>query len=144
MSNQQVSNQPTAAYYLTLIGGILGIIIGAILIFVIIGIWIVIANVLMIVYAKRLMERPAEHSTYGIYIIILSIFGGLNPLCLIGGILAITYQPTPTQPPTQPYQTYAPYTQPTAYASAKYCPQCGNGVGAEAQYCPKCGNKLSP
>lgn len=146
MANQQVSNPPSAAYYLTLIGGILGIIVGLILTIFIIGIWIVIANVLMIVYAQRLMQRPSEHSKYGTYILILSILSGLNLLALIGGILALTYQPMPTVAASQPYQTTAPYTQSTgyAYASTKYCPQCGNAVGGEAQFCPKCGKKLSP
>ena len=81
MANQQVSNPPSAAYYLTLIGGILGIIVGAILTIFLIGIWIVIANVLMIVYAQRLMQQPSEHSKYGTYILILSILSGLNLLC---------------------------------------------------------------
>ena len=33
MSNQQISNPPTAAYYLALIGGILGLIVGIVLLF---------------------------------------------------------------------------------------------------------------
>ncbi len=146
MANQQVSNPPSAAYYLTLIGGILGVIVGIFLIFILVGVWIIIANVLMIIYAQRILAQPTEHSHYGTYIIILSILSGLNLLCLIGGILAVTYQPMPTLAASQPYQTTAPYTQPTgyAYASTKYCPQCGNAVGGEAQFCPKCGKKLSP
>ena len=145
MANQQVSNPPSAAYYLTLIGGILGIIFGVITVFLLVGIWIIVANVLMIVYAQRILAQPAEHSHYGTYIIILSIFS-LNIFCFIGGILAVTHQPMPTVAASQPYQTTAPYTQPTgyAYASTKYCPQCGNAVSGEAQFCPKCGKKLSP
>lgn len=143
MANQQISNPPTAAYYLTLIGGILGAIVGIFTLFIIVGVWIIIANVLMIIFAQRLMNQPNEYSKYGTYIIVLSILGGLNILCLIGGILALTYRPTLTA--QQPY--YQPYTQPTSaqpvqYASSKYCPQCGNAVGAEAQYCPKCGTKM--
>ena len=144
MANQQVSNPPSAAYYLTLIGGILGIIVGAILTIFIIGIWILIANVLMVVFAQRLNAQPQEHSKYGTYIIVLSILSGSNVLCLIGGILAVTYQPMPTVAASQPYQTTVPYAQPTNYASTQYCPQCGNAVGGEAQFCPKCGKKLSP
>jgi hypothetical protein len=158
MANQQISNPPTAAYYLTLIGGILGILYGAVLTMVLLftiilwplGVWVIIANALMISYARKLMTQPNEHGKYGVYILVLSIFGGLNVICLIGGILALAHQPT-TQPYSvqQPYQNYQPYTQqPTTqaqasqYASAKYCPQCGNAVGAEAAYCPKCGTKL--
>jgi hypothetical protein len=152
VANQQNSNPPTAAYYLTLIGGILGLLLGAgitvFLFFTIIlwplGVWVLIANALMITYAMRLMNQPNEHSKYGTYILILSILSGVNLLCLIGGILALAYQPTPTA--AQPYQPqpYAPYTQPAQYAPAttKFCPQCGNPVGGEAQYCPKCGTKI--
>lgn len=156
-SQQQVVNKPSTAYYLTLIGAILGLLGGAIaamflaltVILIPIGIWLIVANVLMISYAKRLMDQPEEHNKYGIYIIVLSILSGGNVLCLIGGILALVHQPTPTQPYAQPYQTYPPYThpstvQPAQYASTKYCPQCGNPVGAEAQFCPKCGKQLPP
>jgi hypothetical protein len=143
MQNQQVSNPPSAAYYITLIGGILGILVGVLLIFVLVGIWIIVANALMIMYAQRLMAEPKEHSKYGTYILILSIFGGLNLLCLIGGILALAYQPVPTAQPYQ-YQPYASPAQPVQYgpATTKFCPQCGNPVGGEAQYCPKCGTKI--
>ncbi|NLF88557.1 zinc-ribbon domain-containing protein [Candidatus Bathyarchaeota archaeon] len=143
MQNQQVTNPPSAAYYLTLIGGILGIILGIFLIVVLVGIWLIVANVLMIMYAQKLMAEPKEHSKYGTYILILSILGGINLLCLIGGILAMTYQPMPPFQPTQPHQHQTP-AQPTEYgpATTKYCPQCGNPVGGEAQYCPKCGTKL--
>jgi len=144
MSNQQVTNPPSAAYYLTLIGGILGIIAGIFLIVVLVGIWLIVANALMIMYAQKLMSEPKEHSKYGTYILILSILGGLNLLCLIGGILAMTYQPMPSFQPTPPYQAYTSPSQPAQYAPAttKFCPQCGNPVGGEAQYCPKCGTKL--
>jgi hypothetical protein len=146
MQSQQVTNPPSAAYYLTLIGGILGIIAGIFLIFALVGVWIIVANALMIMYAQRLMAEPKEHSKYGTYILILSILGGINLLCLIGGILAMTYQPLPSIQPTPPYQhqTYNSPAQPAQYgpATTKYCPQCGNPVGGEAQYCPKCGTKL--
>jgi hypothetical protein len=147
MSNQQI-NKPTAAYYLTLIGGILGIIIGCILSVILIGIWIVIANVLCIIYAQRLMAQPNEHSKYGAYITVFAVLAGLNLISLLGGILALTFQPTPAtaaQPyQYQPYAPYAPPAQPVQYAPAttKFCPQCGNPIGGEAQYCPKCGTKL--
>ena len=158
MANQQISNPPTAAYYLTLIGGIIGLLSGIIITIVLlftiilwpIGVWVIVANALMISYAQRLMAHPSEHSKYGTYILVLSIIGGGNLLALIGGILAMTYNPMPAQPyAQQPYQPYQPYTQqpptqaqPSQYAGAKYCPQCGNAVGAEAAYCPKCGTKL--
>ena len=63
MANQQVSNPPSAAYYLTLIGGILGVIVGIFLIFILVGVWIIIANVLMIVYAQRIMAATSRALT---------------------------------------------------------------------------------
>lgn len=155
MANQQISNPPSTAYYLSLIGGILGLLSGVAITFFLlftiilwpIGVWVIVANALIINYAKRLMAQPSEHSKYGTYILVFSIIGGGNILALIGGILAMTYQPMSAQPyAQQPYQPYQAYTQtqaqPTQYAGAKYCPQCGNAVGAEAAYCPKCGTKL--
>ena len=106
MANQQLSNPPTAAYCLSLIGGILGVLSGVAITFFLlftivlwpIGVWVIVANALIINYAKRLMDQPREHSKYGTYILILSIIGGGNLLALIGGILAMTYQPMSTQP----------------------------------------------
>jgi hypothetical protein len=145
MSNQQFTNKPSAAYCLTLIGGILGLIVGFITLLAIFGIWLIVANIICITYAQKLLEQPNEHHKYGTYILILAIFT-LNPFSFIGAILAITFTPIPDNAcqPQQPYSPYPPVSQPTQYAPAttKYCPQCGNPVGGEAQYCPKCGTKL--
>jgi hypothetical protein len=150
MANQQVINPPTTAYCLALIGGILGLILGVILTLIIVGIWFLVVNALVIVYARKLMAEPMAHSKYGTYLLVLSILGGINIFVLIGAIVAMSYRPLSTQPyAQQPYQPYQPYAQqqpaqtpPTQYAGSKYCPQCGNAVGAEAAYCPKCGTKL--
>ena len=149
MYNQQSVDKPSAAYYCTLIGGILGILLGVVLIFVLIGIWIIVANALMIMFAQRLMAQPEEHQKYGIYIIVLSVLSLLNVITLIGGILALTHQPVqatpqyqPIYPQNQPTYQQPPYSQPVDEATTKYCPQCGNPVGGEAQFCPKCGKKL--
>jgi hypothetical protein len=137
MESQPV-NKPTTAYVLTLVGSILGIIAGIILVFVIVGIWIVIANILTLYYALKLNEEPLEHSRYGTYIIVLSILSGLNVLSLIGGILAVTYAPIPhqTYPHTQPY---SPYSQPQQ--ARRYCTQCGTMVNEYDQFCPHCGKQ---
>jgi hypothetical protein len=148
MNNQQVSNPPSTAYYLTIIGGILGLLLGVVLLIILVGVWLIIANALMIVYAQRLMAQPEEHTKYGGYILVFSILS-LNLITLVGGILALVYdsappagaQPYSYSPPTQPYQPQTPTTQ---YATTKYCPQCGNPIGGEALYCPKCGPKFPP
>ena len=151
MYNSQSVNKPSAAYYCTLIGGILGILFGVLLVFVLIGIWIIVANALMIVFAQRLMAQPGENQKYGTYIIVLSVLSLLNIITLIGGILALTHQPIQAAPQSQPFypQNQPAYQQPQYFqtvgeATTKYCPQCGNPVGGEAQYCPKCGKQLPP
>jgi len=144
MYEEQANSKPVAAYYLTLIGGVLGIIVGFFLLFIIIGVWIIIANVLMIVYAQRLMAQSIEHSRYGTYIIILSILAGVNLLALIGGIIAVTYKPTNIQAATQPYQPFAHNTQPVQYQPSSYCPQCGSPVTGAVHFCSHCGKELTP
>ncbi len=143
MYNRQVSNPPSAAYYLTLIGGILGILAGLFLLFILIGIWIIIANVLMIIFAQQLISQPTEHSKYGTYILVLSILSSLNIIALIGGILALTYQPIPIGA-AQPYRPYSPYAQPPTYTTARYCQHCGNPVSADSKFCQKCGAPVYP
>jgi len=60
----------------------------------------------VIISAVMLIQRPQEHSTWGILIVIfsvLSIFGAMGGLDvglilgLIGGVLALTWHPTRTQ-----------------------------------------------
>lgn len=109
------SEKPTAAFILSLIGGIFVIIgglavsvIGAALTFWIggiggiIGLIGVVWGVLMIVCAVMLNSNPNSHATYGVLILFFSIaswfgsFGGLVIgflLGLIGGILAIVWHP---------------------------------------------------
>jgi hypothetical protein len=67
-------------------------------------------GVLMIVGAIMLHNRPQRHATWGTVIVILSVvsffaratggFGVGLVLGLIGGVLAITWKPTQTQPKT--------------------------------------------
>ena len=78
----QVQNQPTAAYWLSMIGGILGVtrwlslnrvgaVVGAFTFgfgFAVIGglgIWILICSIVVIVAAQRLKAKPLEHSKVG-------------------------------------------------------------------------------
>jgi hypothetical protein len=68
-------------------------------------------GVIVIVSAIMLNSRPMEHSTWGVLIVIfsvLSIFGGAIGglgvgliLGVVGGVLAITWKTTQTQPKTR-------------------------------------------
>jgi len=130
-------DKPTAAYYLTLIGGILGLVAGVFLLIFLIGIWVIIANVMIIVYAKKLMEEPMEHSKWANYIIIFSVLSGLNLLALIGGILASVYNP-PSRGVSP--QFALPKTQ---QPQTRICAQCGTITVEDAYFCPSCGKRLS-
>lgn len=166
MANQ-VQNQPTTAYTLSLIGGIFGILLGLLIIvlgavigvftfglgFGIlggIGIWSLISSVLVINFAHKLKENPTEHSKWGALTLVFSIIGIMGVLgavfAFIGGILAIVYNPAPAnQPPytaaQQPY--YAPAPQPASYQQPQknFCPQCGTQLQANARFCPNCGKQ---
>ncbi|HLN88592.1 MAG TPA: zinc ribbon domain-containing protein [Candidatus Binatia bacterium] len=159
-SSQEVQNKPTAAYILSLIGGIFGLIGGLILVglgavagvftfglgFVFvggIGLWITICSIIVIIAASKLNSEPLEHSKWGAIILVFSIIGSWSLLNLIGGILALVYKPEfvfrqPQYGTPQPYG-YAPAQQ---QPITRACPQCGRIVQANERFCPNCGKQL--
>jgi hypothetical protein len=156
---------PTAAFALSLIAGIFvllgGVIvaaIGAVFTFfafgvgAIIGIFGLIWGIIIIVGANNLRAHPEQHVTWGVIILVFSLIswvgavGGLLIgflLGLIGGILAISWQP----PQTTVAPTYASpsptHSMPTTQ-STRYCPNCGAPVQPNAAFCPNCGKPLTP
>lgn len=155
-------NKPTAAYVLSLIGGILGLIVaigftawGAWLyvyyadmsyyyvpsalgvawtVLVGLGIWMLITAILVIVFAVQLNNHPMEHTKWGALILVFSIIGVGGLLALIGGILALVYKPIPAG--QQPYG----YAQPQYGAQPQ--PQYYGQQAAPQQVtriCPNCG-----
>jgi hypothetical protein len=163
MANQQ--NQPTAAYWLTIIGAIIGLLAALLVIALSVfagflsfgigfiftapfGIWMLITSVLMFFFAGKLKSEPQEHTKWGILIIVFSIIGVGGILGLIGGILALIYNPNPVAPapqyaaPQQPY--YGPPPQQAAYAppmQTRVCPQCGTQLQANVRFCTNCGKQ---
>ncbi len=128
-----MAEKPTAAFILSLLAGIFGI-IGAILIFAVggtmfsivpgagglvmaIGAWQIIASIIIFIGASMINSGiRSKVKTGGILVLIFSILvlNGLSfILGLIGGILALTWKP-PTPPPTTPTTPYPtqPPTQP--------------------------------
>ena len=156
----QVQNPPTAAYWLSMIGGILGLtwrfsrdrfgaVLGAFtfgLGFAFIGgigIWVAICSLIVIIAAQRLKAQPLEHTKWGAIILIFSIIGGWSILDFIGGILALVYKPILVGAPQQQYDQppQQPYSAPPQQAT-RVCPQCGRIVQANERFCPNCGKQL--
>jgi hypothetical protein len=165
MYQNQVQNKPTAAYWLSMIGGILGLLGGLGLIvagaavgtatfgfgFAVIGslgIWITLCSAIVIYAASKLNAEPLEHSKWGAIILVLSLIGSWSILNFIGGILALVYNPIiiGAQPQYgQPQQQYGPppgYTQPPPQQATRVCPQCGRIVADNVRFCPNCGKQL--
>ena len=160
-NQNQVQNQPTAAYWLSIIGGILGV-LGAIFLIGFgavvgaftfgfgfaflggLGIWILICSIVVIVAAQRLKANPLEHSKWGAIILIFSIIGGWSILDFIGGILALIYTPILAGAPQQQYgpPPQQPYYGPPQQQATRVCPQCGRIVQANERFCPNCGKQL--
>ena len=147
-----MKEKPTAAYILSLIGGILGLIGGIALLvismfvagvatgvaasFIIavymgIGIWSIICSSIVIFAAMRLNEEPWEHQKWGIIILVFSVVGIWSLLGLIGGILALVYKPESTVPPP-----------PSVQAVTRICPKCGRVLKEDMKFCPYCGSEL--
>jgi MFS family permease len=156
MTSQVVQDKPTAAYVLSLIGGILGLVVGFILLLIAastpyyyyysgirvlyggIGFWSLLCGIIVIVGAVKLNSNPLEHTKWGVIILVFSIIGLGSILGLIGGILALVYKP----------QTVAPQ-QPLAWSQhgtpqviTRICPQCGRVLSEDIKFCPYCGKEL--
>jgi hypothetical protein len=169
----QVQNQPTAAYWLSMIGGILGLIGGLLLValgavvgavtfgfgFAFlggIGIWITICSAIVIFAASKLKSEPLQHSKWGAIILVFSIIGGWSILDFIGGLLALVYKPilvgaqpqygAPQQQYGPPPQSYGPPPQ-QQYGQqqpiTRICPNCGRVVQENLRFCPNCGKQLN-
>jgi hypothetical protein len=157
----QVQNKPTAAYILSLIGGILGLLGGLFLIaagavlgvftFGIgfiglggLGIWMMICSIIVIIAASKLNANPLEHSKWGAVILVFSIIGSWSILDFIGGILALVYKPilvgAPPQYMPQP-PAYGQPPQPMAYGPPPQQPAYQQPM---AHNCPQCGTLVQP
>jgi hypothetical protein len=171
---QQVQNKPTAAYILSLLGGIFGLL--AAIAFIAfgaltysyyynssyyysysydlfgwgyatllgLGIWMLITSILTIVFAAKLKSNPMEHTKWGALILIFSIIGLGGLFGFIGGILALVYKPQLAGSAPQ----YAP--QPQAYGPPPQAttygppPQQPAYQQPMAHNCPQCGTLVQP
>jgi drug/metabolite transporter (DMT)-like permease len=143
MNSQTCQNKPTAAYVLALLTGICNIIAGIVLLFLAavasssydyyygyyfgtfmltaVGLWVMIAAVILIAAAANLNSNPLDHSKWGAVILIFSILVG-SILGIIGGILALTFKPIMT-------------------ARTRMCVNCGRQIDESLRFCPHCGHQ---
>lgn len=165
MSRQVVQNKPTAAFALSLVGGIMALIAGFVLIVFAavfssirpytysygytyystaglgaiawilgaVGVWVLVAAIVLLASAVKLNSNPLEHSKWGTIILVFSIIGGLNIFGIIGGALALTYKP-------QVLESNQPYTSQNI---VRYCPNCGQPLDPNSRFCPHCGKQIS-
>ena len=157
-----LADKPTAAFVLSLIGGIFLLLGGALAtvgfsfvfgglgaIFGIVG---VIFGLIVIIGAVMLYQKPQSHTMWGVVILILSIiafpslwgFGIGSMLAFIGAILALVYKPSmgasgmPPQPMgAMPMGTMGPGQ--TTGSMGTFCKNCGASIPAGATRCPSCG-----
>lgn len=108
-----MAEKPTAAFVISFIGGILGLVLGVSVAggwYPFLGkaydvymgaYWIALA-VATILVAVMMYSKPSSARTWSLVVIVLSILSGLNILTLIGGILGYRWKPTGAVPPPPP------------------------------------------
>jgi hypothetical protein len=147
MSEQTSQNKPTAAYILALLTGIVnvfgglaatamglvasdtyshyyfwgfslvsGILLG-------LGLWTLIAGVIIILAAVKLNSNPLDHTKWGVIILLFS-FVPPSILGIIGGILALAFTPE-------------------TVARTRMCVGCGLQIDEKLRFCPHCGKEAS-
>jgi len=108
-----MGEKPTAAFALSLIGGIFGLLGGIVIaaffaawswligflgLGAMFGVYFIIIGLITIIGAIMMYNNPSSAHTWGIVILILSIISA-NIFGLIGGILAIVWKPSAGAPP---------------------------------------------
>jgi ABC-type nickel/cobalt efflux system permease component RcnA len=119
MGHQAAQDKPTAAFMLSLIGGIMGLIVSFVLIgiawsinassyyssaalfsyfgaalFGYFGLWTLYTSMIVIVAALQLHSDPSDHKRWGVIILVCSIIGLEWWLPgIIGGIMTLVYEP---------------------------------------------------
>lgn len=157
-----MADKPTAAFVLSLIGGIL-MLLGGVAVTVgfsflfggvgaVIGIIGVIMGLIVLLGAVMLYQKPENHTMWGVIILILSIvalpaawgFGIGSLLAFIGAILALVYKPAMVggaMPPPMMSSSMPMGSAPMGSMGVT-CKNCGASIPAGATRCPSCGANL--
>ncbi len=157
-----MGDKPTAAFVLSLIGGIF-LLLGGILLTVgfsfllgsvgaVIGIIGIIMALIVILGSVMLYQKPQSHTMWGVIILIISIialpaawgFGIGSLLAFIGAILALVYKPsmTPVAMPPPMMSPSMPMGSAPMGSVGMNCKYCGASIPAGATKCPSCGANI--
>lgn len=119
----QTNEKPTAAFVLSLIGGIFILLAGLFIGFIgfavtlpiggfgaALGLLGIAWGVIVIIGAIMMNSKPEQHTMWGVIVLVFSLVSWVGALggffigfilALIGGILGITWKPSVAPPPTQ-------------------------------------------
>jgi len=160
-----MGDKPTAAFVLSLIGGIFILLGGIVVAFIgssftavignigtTIGIVGIIMGLIVILGGVMLYQKPQSHTMWGVIILILSIialpafwgFGIGSLLAFIGAILALVYKPAMAagaMPPPMMSSSMPMGSAPMG-SMGMTCKNCGASIPAGATRCPSCGANL--
>ena len=165
-----MTDKPTAAMVLSLIGGVFILLGGAVIalaaslisslgvpgtggvggVVAALGAVGVIFGLIIILGAVMMYSNPQRHTMWGVVILILSILSWVTSaagfvigfiLGLIGGILALVWKP-PMMQPAMGSGMMTATGKPTTSSSIVRCPSCGAMAPAGTMKCPSCGTSL--
>jgi hypothetical protein len=153
-----MADKPTAAFVLSLIGGIFMLISG---IFLTIGLSFLLAGaglvfglvglifgLIVLIGSVMLYQNPNSHTMWGVIILILAIvdlpgvwgFGIGSLLAFIGAILALVYKPAMAMGAPPPMMSSSmPMGGAPMGSMGMTCKNCGASIPAGATRCPSCG-----
>lgn len=157
-----MADKPTAAFVLSLIGGIFMLLGGVALtigfsflfggVGAVVGIIGVIMGLIVLLGAVMLYQKPQSHTMWGVIILILSIialpaawgFGIGSLLAFIGAILALVYKPSAAAGAMSPpmMSSSMPMGSAPMGSMGMTCKNCGASIPAGATRCPSCGANL--
>lgn len=158
-----MADKPTAAFVLSLIGGIF-ILLGGIAFAIgfsfvfgsagaVFGIIGVMMGLIVLLGSVMLYQKPESHTMWGVIILVLSIiafpaawgFGIGSLLAFIGSILALVYKPSMAAGAMQPppmMSSSMPMGSTPMGSMGMTCKNCGASIPAGATRCPSCGANL--
>ena len=143
------ANKPTAAFVLSLVGGIIIYVVGFIraIRFTAPGVFGIICGTPIILGSIMLYTKPGKHRMWSTIIVIFSILSWLGVLgglvigfvlSLTGAILGFRWKPAPHPQTPQPSRS----SPPSSNLPNKYCFSCGQEISREHKFCPYCGKPL--